>query len=104
MILFRSLSTYILISKCWEKILKECCYASALDWLGKSGSIIDTALEEDIGEGDVITNTLFDESETASAYLMSKATGIVAGLNIAEQVFGDWTLVIIWMAQHRRGR
>ena len=57
-----------------------------IDWV-KVDRIIDNALQEDIGEGDVTTNTLFDESETASAYLMSKATGIVAGLNIAERVF-----------------
>ncbi|MCB0262726.1 MAG: carboxylating nicotinate-nucleotide diphosphorylase [Calditrichia bacterium] len=73
-----------------------------IDWV-KVDRIIDTALEEDIGEGDVTTNTLFDESETASAYLMSKATGIVAGLNIAERVFLRLDAGVEWRSTVEEG-
>lgn len=73
-----------------------------IDWV-KVDRIIDNALQEDIGEGDVTTNTLFDESETASAYLMSKATGIVAGLNIAERVFLRLDAGVEWRSTVEEG-
>jgi nicotinate-nucleotide pyrophosphorylase (carboxylating) len=50
-------------------------------------TLIETALREDIASGDITTNSLIDENETASGYLLAKVDGIIAGLNVAEMVF-----------------
>ncbi len=49
--------------------------------------IISLALKEDIGEGDISTDSLIGESEEASAYIIAKEEGILAGLPVAERVF-----------------
>ena len=49
--------------------------------------LIETALKEDIASGDITTNSIISEDETAEGYLLAKVDGIVAGLNVAEMVF-----------------
>lgn len=49
--------------------------------------IIDNALSEDIGTGDISTNFLIDENEVRLGYLKVKEPGIIAGLPIAFHVF-----------------
>ena len=49
--------------------------------------IIETALQEDIGTGDISTNFLIDENEVRVGYLKVKEPGIIAGLPIAFHVF-----------------
>ncbi|MBM4169349.1 MAG: carboxylating nicotinate-nucleotide diphosphorylase [Ignavibacteria bacterium] len=49
--------------------------------------LIETALREDVGAGDITTNSLFDESTRGRAVIRSKASGILAGIPIAELVF-----------------
>ncbi len=49
--------------------------------------LIKKALEEDIGTGDVTSDLTIPENMTATAELISKAEGIVAGVDVAEQVF-----------------
>ena len=49
--------------------------------------LITRALEEDIGTGDVTTNSIVGEQQTAKAVWMAKQSGVVAGLDIAEAVF-----------------
>ncbi|GAB6153790.1 carboxylating nicotinate-nucleotide diphosphorylase [Desulfosporosinus burensis] len=48
--------------------------------------IIDRALEEDLGTGDLSTAIIPDTLE-GNAILYSKAAGVVAGIQVAEQVF-----------------
>jgi nicotinate-nucleotide pyrophosphorylase (carboxylating) len=50
-----------------------------------SGSII-RALEEDIGPGDVTTNTIVPEDASLRGRIIAKQDGVVAGLDIAKQV------------------
>jgi len=49
--------------------------------------IIRKSLEEDLGSGDITTRYLDLEPSTAMAYMIAKDTGIIAGADIARQVF-----------------
>ena len=48
---------------------------------------VQRALAEDIGRGDITTDALIDASVPASARLMAREQGIVAGLDLAEAAF-----------------
>ena len=45
--------------------------------------IIDQAFREDIGTGDITSNSLIPENATAKASMTAKADGVIAGLPIA---------------------
>lgn len=49
--------------------------------------IIDRALTEDIGGGDVTTNATIPETEIYEGVFLAKSDGIVAGLSVAAMVF-----------------
>jgi len=49
--------------------------------------IIEYALREDLGEGDITTNALVTEKEDSKAQIRAKAKGVIAGLPIAKRVF-----------------
>lgn len=49
--------------------------------------IIETALREDIGKGDLTTDSLVGAETTVRAIIMAKQNGIIAGLPIVERVF-----------------
>jgi nicotinate-nucleotide pyrophosphorylase (carboxylating) len=49
--------------------------------------LIDLAFEEDIGTGDITTQTLVPPALEASAILLAKADGVLAGIEIAKRVF-----------------
>ncbi len=49
--------------------------------------LIDRALDEDVGSGDVTTHTLVPAEATGRATLTQKAPGVIAGLRVAESVF-----------------
>jgi nicotinate-nucleotide pyrophosphorylase (carboxylating) len=49
--------------------------------------LIDQALAEDVGTGDVTTNTLVPADATGRATLTQKAPGVVAGLDVCRAVF-----------------
>ena len=53
----------------------------------KIDKIIEEALLEDIGDGDHTSLSTIPKSATGSAQLKIKEDGILAGVNIAEQVF-----------------
>ena len=53
----------------------------------KIGKIIEQALQEDIGDGDHTSLSTIPENATGSATLMIKEDGIMAGVDIAKQVF-----------------
>jgi len=49
--------------------------------------LIDLALTEDIGSGDITTNNLIPSNVRKTAYLKAKENGVIAGLEVAELVF-----------------
>ena len=49
--------------------------------------IIEYALREDLGEGDITTNALTSEKEDSKAVIRAKGKGVIAGLPIAKRVF-----------------
>lgn len=57
-----------------------------LDW-AKVEKIIDLALEEDVGKGDLTTELLFPKAIECNAEIRCKESGILAGLPVANEVF-----------------
>lgn len=57
-----------------------------IDW-DKVDSIIQNALNEDIGSGDITTDTIFPPDAKCEAQIIAKENGIIAGIPIAERVF-----------------
>ena len=53
----------------------------------KQEDIIKFALEEDIGKGDVTSNSIIPEDKKANAVIISKDNGILCGVDIAEKAF-----------------
>ncbi|MFC5052025.1 carboxylating nicotinate-nucleotide diphosphorylase [Rubritalea spongiae] len=49
--------------------------------------LIDMALREDIGEGDVTAQYFVPKEKESRAYMLVKDTGVVAGLEVAKRVF-----------------
>ena len=49
--------------------------------------LIDQALAEDLGQGDVTTEALIPETQQSKASVMAKARGIIAGTEVSKQVF-----------------
>jgi nicotinate-nucleotide pyrophosphorylase (carboxylating) len=49
--------------------------------------IIDRALAEDLGKGDVTTEALISGGQLGTGFIMAKKEGILAGINVAKQVF-----------------
>jgi len=56
------------------------------DWK-EIDKIIDTALTEDIGSGDITTEAIFNKYKSTSAVIIAKEDGILAGIDVAERVF-----------------
>lgn len=53
----------------------------------RTSALIDLALAEDIGSGDVTSNYFVPEHREARGLIVAKADGVVAGVEIAEEVF-----------------
>ena len=49
--------------------------------------IIDRALAEDLGKGDVTTEALIPGHRQGTAFVVAKKEGVLAGINVARQVF-----------------
>jgi nicotinate-nucleotide pyrophosphorylase (carboxylating) len=49
--------------------------------------IIDRALAEDLGKGDVTTEALIPGDQRGAGFIVAKKEGILAGINVAKQVF-----------------
>ena len=58
--------------------------------------IIKQALKEDIGRGDITTNSIVPKDSVSNAIILMKEEGIVAGLGIAEQVFKELDKTIVF--------
>jgi len=59
-------------------------------------SVVDYALKEDIGNGDITTNSLIPIDLQTKATMVAKSTGVIAGLAIAEYVFRTLDKDITW--------
>ena len=66
--------------------------------LGAIKSIVNYALTEDIGSGDITTNSLIPLELQTKATMVAKSTGIIAGLTVAEYVFRTLSPDITWKA------
>lgn len=61
-----------------------------------AGILIELAFQEDIGTGDITTESLIPNHERRKAILIAKAAGIVAGTGIVEMVFRKLDPQIEW--------
>jgi len=60
--------------------------------------LIDLALEEDIGSGDVTTQALVPPELQGEAHIRAKAALVVAGLIVADRVFGKLDAKVVFAA------
>lgn len=58
--------------------------------------LIQFALHEDIGTGDITTESIFDNDAIAGATIVAKQDGVICGMKIAELVFRDFTIDMDW--------
>ncbi|MGH2712386.1 MAG: nicotinate-nucleotide diphosphorylase, partial [Thermoleophilaceae bacterium] len=65
--------------------------------------LIDRALKEDLGEGDVTTAAVVPAGARARARIEQKAPGVPAGLRVAEKVFERVDPELRWHAHAREG-
>jgi len=49
---------------------------------------LETCLMEDVGEGDITTDAILTDATTGNAKIISKEKGIIAGIKVAEILFG----------------
>lgn len=49
--------------------------------------LIELALQEDLGHGDITTDSLIPDSEHSTASVIARAEGIIAGTEVAKEVF-----------------
>jgi nicotinate-nucleotide pyrophosphorylase (carboxylating) len=66
--------------------------------------LIDRALREDIGHGDLTTAAVVPEGSRARARIVQKAPGVIAGLGVAEAVFKRVDGELAWRASVEEGR
>jgi nicotinate-nucleotide pyrophosphorylase (carboxylating) len=65
--------------------------------------IIDRALSEDVGEGDLTTEAVVEPGARARARIEQKAPGVPAGLRVAEKVFERVDPELRWHAHAEEG-
>jgi nicotinate-nucleotide pyrophosphorylase (carboxylating) len=65
--------------------------------------LVNRALAEDVGAGDVTTEALVRAGARARARIVQKAPGVVAGLGVAEAVFARVDPELRWSAHVREG-
>lgn len=58
--------------------------------------IIKKSLSEDIGSGDITTNSLIPQEMVSKATMVAKGDGIIAGMNVARAVFQQLSAEIEW--------
>jgi len=73
------------------------------NYIKQAKILIELALNEDIGSGDITTDSLIDENEECDAYLIAKADGIISGLYVAQLVFKRLDPVLIWHPKLNNG-
>jgi nicotinate-nucleotide pyrophosphorylase (carboxylating) len=66
--------------------------------------LIDRALREDLGGGDLTTSAVVPDGSRARARIQQKAPGVPAGLRVAEKVFERVDPELRWHSHAREGR
>ena len=54
---------------------------------GRLSRIVEEAIREDVGMGDITTSSIIDDTLTGSAEFLIKEAGVIAGLSVAALVF-----------------
>lgn len=67
-------------------------------------AIVELALREDIGSGDVTTDSLFPEAVPVTAVARVKENGVISGLGVAGAVFRKLDAGCVWEEMTRDGR
>jgi nicotinate-nucleotide pyrophosphorylase len=65
--------------------------------------LIEIALKEDIGPGDITTDNLIDPQLKGKGFIIAKESLVVAGLNVAKQVFQYLDSEIIFRSEYNDG-
>ncbi len=65
--------------------------------------LIEIALEEDIGPGDVTTDTLIDPQQRGTGEIIAKEPLVIAGLDVARQVFANLDSEIAFTSEYSDG-
>ncbi|RPI67812.1 MAG: nicotinate-nucleotide diphosphorylase (carboxylating), partial [Ignavibacteriales bacterium] len=58
--------------------------------------LIDLAIEEDVKNNDITTNSILVNDETKEAVFICKQDGVIAGLDVAKMVMQKFDPEIIW--------
>jgi nicotinate-nucleotide pyrophosphorylase (carboxylating) len=66
--------------------------------------LINLALEEDVATGDITTDNLIPAETRKKAYMVAKASGVIAGLPIAEIVFRKLDPALQWEPEAEEGK
>lgn len=66
-------------------------------------TLIKLALEEDVATGDVTTDNLIPAETRRKAFMVAKAEGVIAGLQVAEMVFRELDSRLLWEPQVSEG-
>jgi nicotinate-nucleotide pyrophosphorylase (carboxylating) len=61
-------------------------------------AIIELALSEDIGAGDLTAGTVIPDTARATGQMLLKSTGVISGLTVVERVFARVDTKIRWQA------
>jgi len=65
--------------------------------------LIDLALKEDVGTGDITTNNLIPSGMRKKAYMIAKSDGVIAGMEVAEMVFKKLDSTLCWEPEVKDG-
>lgn len=65
--------------------------------------LFELAYAEDIGSGDITTNSLIQPAERKKAVFVAKENGVVAGLPVAEMVFRELDETLEWNVKKQEG-
>ena len=66
-------------------------------------TLIDLALKDDVGTGDITTNNIVPAAIRRKAKMVAKAEGVIAGLPVAEMVFRKLDPDLVWNERVEEG-
>lgn len=67
-------------------------------------AIIELALKEDLGRGDITTNAIFTGEEQSIAYFIAKESGLISGLDLASRIFKKLSDEIVFSTSLKEGQ
>jgi len=68
-----------------------------------ANKLIDLALNEDVGTGDITTDNLIPSAMRKTAYMIAKSEGVIAGLEVAKMVFKKLDSTLLWKPEVKDG-